>query len=541
MTDNPSAPPPAPPSSDPLSPLPHRPRSSPLACWCVIVASVVMILVMNHLSRIAGQSATQAYGPREEALALPMIELQARLIYPLLTQSEAAIAQGGMAASTVRDSLQENINPYAVTPRLAAHIAAYNAAAMISDPNPFDTVAISLAALDESQIQEIKRLAADHAGLAEVPDIPEEGDPTLDPGFAAVTRALLILAANPAEAEDERNLALQELVRSNILRRGPAPVDEAERLRRELGWFGAVLVARGEPQGSPPAAAASRPAWIATTSFAALLIAALVAATVGLVLLIVGSVLRAQGTLHFLLPPAAGPAELYLEAFAVYLGGSAFVVEGGAAVLASLGVPVGPMPLIGLVVVSLLAVIWPLLRCPSRRGAVARDLGLHRGRGFAVEAAMGFVGYLAGLPIVAAGFLLTLGLTIVLAPAGAEDGPPPVLAHPVILWIAEGGTLERILVLLLGAVFAPFVEEALFRGSLFGYVRTRLAFVPSALLVAFIFAVIHPQGLAAVPVLMSLAISFAIIREWRGSLVGPMVAHALNNGAVLTVLWLALM
>jgi membrane protease YdiL (CAAX protease family) len=69
--------------------------------------------------------------------------------------------------------------------------------------------------------------------------------------------------------------------------------------------------------------------------------------------------------------------------------------------------------------------------------------------------------------------------------------------------------------------------------------RRYLLFLPAALLVALIFAVIHPQGLAAVPVLGALAVSFALIREWRGSLVGPMVAHALNNGTVLTALCLA--
>ena len=59
------------------------------------------------------------------------------------------------------------------------------------------------------------------------------------------------------------------------------------------------------------------------------------------------------------------------------------------------------------------------------------------------------------------------------------------------------------------------------------------------LLVAFVFAVVHPQGLVAVPVLGALAVGFALTREWRDSLIPSMVAHALNNGLVMTTLLVA--
>jgi membrane protease YdiL (CAAX protease family) len=47
---------------------------------------------------------------------------------------------------------------------------------------------------------------------------------------------------------------------------------------------------------------------------------------------------------------------------------------------------------------------------------------------------------------------------------------------------------------------------------------------------------IHPQGLLAVPALMSLAIAFSLAREWRGSLIAPMVMHGVSNGAVMALL-----
>ncbi|MBI4025702.1 MAG: CPBP family intramembrane metalloprotease [Verrucomicrobia bacterium] len=46
---------------------------------------------------------------------------------------------------------------------------------------------------------------------------------------------------------------------------------------------------------------------------------------------------------------------------------------------------------------------------------------------------------------------------------------------------------------------------------------------------------IHPQGWFAVPVLMSLGFTFGFLREWRGSLIAPVCAHAINNGLILAL------
>jgi membrane protease YdiL (CAAX protease family) len=54
--------------------------------------------------------------------------------------------------------------------------------------------------------------------------------------------------------------------------------------------------------------------------------------------------------------------------------------------------------------------------------------------------------------------------------------------------------------------------------------------------VGLVFAVIHPQGIALVPPLMTLGAVFAMIREWRGSLIGPVAAHAIHNGFLMTML-----
>jgi membrane protease YdiL (CAAX protease family) len=61
--------------------------------------------------------------------------------------------------------------------------------------------------------------------------------------------------------------------------------------------------------------------------------------------------------------------------------------------------------------------------------------------------------------------------------------------------------------------------------------------VIAAVITSFVFAVIHPQGLLGVPVLMALALAFNLAREWRGTLVPAMVAHGINNGAVTLLLY----
>jgi membrane protease YdiL (CAAX protease family) len=65
--------------------------------------------------------------------------------------------------------------------------------------------------------------------------------------------------------------------------------------------------------------------------------------------------------------------------------------------------------------------------------------------------------------------------------------------------------------------------------------RRASSVVLSALIVSLLFAAIHPQGLAAIPALMALAFGFNLAREWRGTLVPSMVAHAINNGLLLTL------
>jgi membrane protease YdiL (CAAX protease family) len=103
--------------------------------------------------------------------------------------------------------------------------------------------------------------------------------------------------------------------------------------------------------------------------------------------------------------------------------------------------------------------------------------------------------------------------------------------------LLRGSAWQITLAILAATVVAPLVEETVFRGLLSRHLReatSRLSTTKSVLfsgiLSGLIFASIHPQGMLAVPLLATLALAFALVREWRGNLLPAMVAHGINNG-----------
>jgi membrane protease YdiL (CAAX protease family) len=160
-------------------------------------------------------------------------------------------------------------------------------------------------------------------------------------------------------------------------------------------------------------------------------------------------------------------------------------------------------------------------------GEMMQGLGLVRGRGFWREVAVGLYGYLAGLPVLVVGVLITFLLVKL---TGNTPTPHPIQNAPMDRPVA---VLQLVL---LACVGAPIVEEAMFRGALLGHLRIRLAWWISAPIVSLIFAAIHPQGWVAIPVLGAIAMVLAGLREWRGSLIASMTAHAVNNGVAVLVL-----
>lgn len=86
------------------------------------------------------------------------------------------------------------------------------------------------------------------------------------------------------------------------------------------------------------------------------------------------------------------------------------------------------------------------------------------------------------------------------------------------------------------AVLAPFAEEFIFRGFLYGVTKRFLGIVPGILFTSALFASIH-INLAALPALFVLAICLNLAYESTGSLAVPMVMHAVFNFTQLALLF----
>lgn len=310
--------------------------------------------------------------------------------------------------------------------------------------------------------------------------------------------------------------------------------DDRVRLRDYVGWF--ADLAPGPGLSAPPRDQSIRSrAFIVMGATGLVFAAALFGIIAGAVLLIL-YLRQSQGMGgRDAFDPAIGPRAVMLECFALYLG----IMTAGALAGAYLHESLSLISYAAAVVVPLL---WPFHK-GIRWADFCRSAGLHRGKGLWREVGAGFAGYLVVLSIASIGIALTLLLTLL---AGVVEGPvggdgiemaAGPETHPLVGWIYSGTFWTRVACLLLASGFAPLFEELFFRGALQRYFRGRWRLLPSALLTGLIFAALHPQGFYAIPALASIGIGFSLLREWRDSLIAPIVAHAINNGILVGMLW----
>jgi membrane protease YdiL (CAAX protease family) len=211
---------------------------------------------------------------------------------------------------------------------------------------------------------------------------------------------------------------------------------------------------------------------------------------------------------------------VFLESFTLYLTG--FVLIG--VLLHHFVHSMGLGWSLVLTVMLPIAVTWPVVR--GKPWSQTRlELGWHGGRGVFWEIGCGLVGYIAALPLLAMMLLITLGLIRI---SGANP------SHPITEYLDRGPS-EIVFIYFLACVWAPVFEESMFRGALFNHLRARHGWWVSATIVGLLFAAIHPQGWTTIPILGGIGMVLCALREWRGSLIASMAAHALSNGTVITL------
>jgi CAAX protease family protein len=138
----------------------------------------------------------------------------------------------------------------------------------------------------------------------------------------------------------------------------------------------------------------------------------------------------------------------------------------------------------------------------------------------------------AAAALVAAGIVIDLGLGLLGEPLG-------LTSHWTEWFDADlaWGSAAAVGVTLIGSiVFAPVFEEIIFRGLLYGTMRTRLAWPVAALGSALVFALAHGYGAAGFLSVFLSGVLWAWVYERTGSLLPSMAAHVVNNAAVAVTL-----
>ena len=303
-----------------------------------------------------------------------------------------------------------------------------------------------------------------------------------------------------------------------VLRRlydGDAPEPEIRtRLLERHGWFGRLALTHGradDPERRSLEAGALR----TVIGLAGLVLLGVVAFVAGLVLFILAIIRRREILTSYVAPRRATRDTVWLETVVILL----------AAVLASVFLSGHGVLSVALYVLLMAVPFWPRWRGMSSR-EWREGLGLHAERGVWREIGAGLLGYLTGFPVFVVGIVFTVLL------ARLTDGDA---AHPAVDQ-AGGGPLGVVGLLLAATIWAPWVEETVFRGAFYRYLRSRTTTFWSAAVVGFFFAAVHPQGYVTIPALMSLGAVLAYIRQWRGSIVASMAAHAAHNLVLVGVL-----
>jgi len=316
------------------------------------------------------------------------------------------------------------------------------------------------------------------------------------------------------------------------------PEAAAERLVDHHGYYAEVALTHGLPDDHPDRAPLLDGGFalmaLALGMFAALGLA-LVAGTV---LFIVGLVLASTGRLKPRMAVPEPGGSVYLEVFVLFVGGFLALKFG----MDALHKVLPDAMWLGMLSIALqwcliAVVFWPRLRGVSDVGH-GQAMGWHGGMGFFREVGFGILGYLAGLPVYVAGLVLTIVAMLIAEAVRANfvEGPPPLPNQNLFDIIGGSSPFELILFMSLAVLWAPLCEESVFRGALFRHFRARWALPVAALGSAALFGFMHGYGPLFVFPLIALGTVFAIMREWRGSLIAPITAHMLHNGTVTVLL-----
>ena len=337
-------------------------------------------------------------------------------------------------------------------------------------------------------------------------------------GRGAALQEIKRMMNDPDGAPDPRDLQIFY----RLYHDGSGSLDSEQIITlKGYGWAGRLALSQDKPDSDPERAKALKSA-TRTVLLSGLGTIVLIAALVtGLILLIIALTRMIKKDIHSQLVIQDASGILLLETFTIYL-----ILTMAMPLLITLIAPdLQDGTILMTILAGLISILWP-----SLRGTGWEDyrtaFGWNRGKGLFREIGAGVVGFIAGLPLLGAAFIIVM---ILVKYAGNTPSHPAVtdLIHsPFFLFF-------------LACIYAPLVEETLFRGALYYYLRRHLPWAASGILCGLIFGALHPQGWVALPAITAIGFNLSVIREWRGSVIASITAHALNNGVVTLMLVIA--
>ena len=364
--------------------------------------------------------------------------------------------------------------------------------------------------------------------------IPENGSELqilrgaiLEADIGDLKAAVAALEGIAPDAQERGPVAADAELVLRIINSSVASLSKQERdgLVERHGLFGNLALALGRGEASEEMREVireSRRATIGTLVFASWQI---LLGLLGVGVLVLFAFLLAGKRMRPKFDPPAPGGSVYLEMFPIFL--VLFVLSGAIKGVLDSATSIPPAYTSMVQWIVALVIFWPMVR-GVKFSRMRRDLGLHSGEGVWKEIACGVLAYCATMPVywVAA---ISSGLL-----QQAMDLERPDVVGETIAGI--NGYVQMIALASLVVLWAPIVEEVVFRGSLHRHLRARLRAGTTIAITAVGFALVHSYGPVAAAPLIVLGVSFALMREWRGSLIAPMTAHFMHNGVMMAFL-----
>jgi membrane protease YdiL (CAAX protease family) len=307
------------------------------------------------------------------------------------------------------------------------------------------------------------------------------------------------------------------------------------------GWFGKLALSRGKPDTDLERAALVGGAGYLVGVIVAIGIVFVLAVIASLTSFITAIVMAATGRLKPKFVPPSPGGSVFLETLPVFVAGFLLIKLVLPWLITSSSGQMPPWAFKASLLTQWLLVplcMWPLVRGMSWT-EFRKSIGWHSGAGVFTEIGTGLFSYLACLPVFAFAVLITL-ILVVRRGSTLGAGENPQVDNPIFDIIMKAGKVELAMFFILATCWAPLVEEAVFRGSLFRHLRSVWGVAIAAIVSGLVFGVMHGYEYIMLLPVISLGICFAFIREWRGSLISSMTAHFIHNAAALTFLFLLL-